>query len=189
MASRRGGQAGKGEFRIRIRIDPSPAAVAKILGGLGDEFDDLRPVWRDLRVDLARGIQQNIDQRGVPLDAGRWPGPVHRYVSRKLREGYGGRELVRTGALVAAATSPTRGVLAMRKNALTFGVRQPGARAVHFGYTRSVGLRIRRRVRGRPFMGWNEAMRAAVDQRISEFTSLRLRQVAERMNSLARRVA
>lgn len=194
--ARRRRKRGAGEhssFRQRIFIDPSPVKIAKILGGLGTEFEDWKPVWREVRHVLANGLKQVYLQEGAPLDAGRWPPQDTTYLNRKRREGWGLEPLIRTGKTIAQAISPTRGVLSRRKNALVFGVKGPQVRAIQFGFrlTRYVSTpgraetRIRRsRVRGRPFVGWSDVMRSRTFDLMNKYARRKLDELSARLNRL-----
>jgi hypothetical protein len=164
---------GKGDFRFRIRANPSPAAISKILGGLGEEFSDWRPAWQRMVPTLADGILENIDTRGASLGE-TWPAERDRYVRRKARQGFGRMELYRTGTLVSQL-SPASGVRRMGRRSVSFGTKVPYGRAVNFG---------RNGARGRRFMGWSPRMKTAAEMVMHEHAQALLSKAAARIASL-----
>lgn len=127
--------AGKGRVSITVFVDPPLAKLAKQFRELSDEVKDFRPAWKKLAPWIAKGIRQLIMSRGSIINE-QWP-PLSKSYSK--RRGSGGRApatLMRTGYLMAAATSPVKGqgILSIGKKMLRYGVRAPQARAINFGY-------------------------------------------------------
>jgi len=193
------GAAGKGEFRYRLHIDPSPVKLAKELGGLGEDFGDWKPVWRELRSDLADGLRKVFDQKGRPLDAGMWPPDDRAYVQRKTRKGFPSSQLIRTGRTIDQVTSPTRGVLSMRKSALVFGAKGPHVRAIQFGFRRRRATRFvadekaprgalrmtrARKTAARPFVGWSDWMKERFEERMNDHTRKMLAALSKKLSAL-----
>lgn len=174
MAGRGTSTSGKGDYRVKFVVDPSPLAMAKVIGGLGKEFSDWRPAWRRLVPHLAAGIRQNIDSRGSTLSRP-WPATHPRYAQRKARRGFGRIDLVLSGKLVAEATSPNS-VVSMTPRRVSFGTQLPYARAVQFGKGKKSG---------RSFMGWNSRMLQHAREIMNDHAATLIARASDRISRLS----
>jgi phage gpG-like protein len=173
--------SGKGDFKLRLRVNPSPAAIARVLGELGKDFRDYRPVWRLLAPIIAYGMAQSIQARGAALGES-WPQESRAYARRKAREGKGRVELAVSGKLIADMTS-AGSVLGISARRLTFGTRLPYARAVNFGFTTKGG---KTQIRARKFAGWTEYMKRGAAELFDIFAKERLKEASAAIASLSK---
>lgn len=175
MAGRGTSSSGKGDFRRRFVVNPSPVALSKILGGLGPEFRDWRPAWRRLVPVIASGIAENISSRGASIGVP-WAPVDARYARRKASEGKGRLDLFVTGWLIDDVTSPDS-VVALTPRRLSFGTQtNPYARAVNFAGRKR-------------FMGWNQRMEIGAALIMDDHARALIAKASARIAALARTVA
>ena len=150
MAARRGGSSiGKGQIRAKLTLTPSPAIIARAFNEAGVEFGDWRPAWPRAAGAMRAGIIRGLQSEGSSLGES-WPKINAVYQAHKLREGHGGRRLVRKGRLLGHALS-ARPVSA-GKRSLSVGF--SGKRWQHLP-----ALQFKR---GFWFVGWDEQARREV---------------------------
>ncbi len=164
----------KGDFRQRIRVDPSLKAFARQLGEIPKELNDYRPAWRQLAVFMARGIKENIQSRGASIGES-WAPLTKEYEIRKKQDGFGRMELQRTGQTVAELTSP-RSTVSLTKRRVSFGVR--GKKWAHVP-SLNFGLNLEH---ARPFMGWSRSMVAANDRVMTQHAEGVLKRAADKIS-------
>jgi hypothetical protein len=96
---RSGARAGRAsDFGFVLETDPPPEAFAAAFEGMAARFEDFTPVWNDLAPEMAAGLLGVIDSKGSDIGE-TWAAPFAPYVNRKVREGYGDTDLLRTGDL------------------------------------------------------------------------------------------
>lgn len=141
---------GKGSIRTKVTMTPDARTVERAFREAGVEFGDYRPAWPQAASVMRQGIMRAIQSRGGSL--GRpWPRGKAEYLRRKLRSGFGGRQLVRKGRLLAQVTSGKP--VSMRKKSVSVGF-GAGKRWAHTPY-----LQFKRNYW---FVDWDAASRAGV---------------------------
>lgn len=169
-----------GLIAFKLTVDPSPALLAKAYGLAAKEFSDWRPAWKRMIPHLQQGIRRNFSSRGGAL-GNAWPSVDPAYDVRKRREGGGRAQLVLTGAMFRDATGPSA-VQKITKSHIEYGIdTHPQARSLNFGRTRSGSGR---RVKKKPFMGWNPQMDAALLRETDDHARFLLNKLADTIERL-----
>lgn len=171
----RGGRRGKGDVKTSLEVSPTGDELRRIFEQAGRDFRDWKEPLRKLAPILARGLGDNIRQRGAPIGV-TWP---------RRKGNFPHPPLQRTGALLREVSKNRP--LSLRKTSITMGVRgrketAQKAPRLHFP---PVG---KRGGYGFEFMGWSPRMMqqsvAVLDRYVGEV----MQEAAEKMNRRARRV-
>lgn len=144
-------RAGQGDIRTRIEMRPDGRTLERAFREAGAEFGDWRPAWPAAAGAMRASIVRGLHSQGASLGY-TWPRGKAVYLRRKLREGYGGRRLVRTGRLWSSAVNAR--AYTSSKTSVSVGFR--GDKFKHLP-----ALQFKR---GYWFVGWDDTARREVQE-------------------------
>lgn len=169
-------------FEFKVVIDPSPRALARILGEK-KRWRDWRPSWRRSLPAIASGLARNIRGQGAPIGS-RWPALSSETLKRRGRSGRGRAALVATGQLLAQISSTSGGARGGRRSLTRGRVRFGIPASKTYGYVQQFGSKTRR-IPARPFIGWNTPMRNAVLDQMEAQAKRQVAEIAREINRAA----
>lgn len=116
------------ENRIRFEVD-GMAEFDRVFIRLGARFDDLTPIWPDLRDEFWKTEKEQFRSEGSAGSSGKWKPLSKAYAARKLKQ-YGAKPILeRTGRLMKSLTGETGDtVYQPTKSELAIGTSVPYAR-------------------------------------------------------------
>lgn len=161
---------------FRVKVTPSPIALARLIKDLPKEFQDWRPAWEEMADALTIGIRDNFTGGGSALGVS-WKRLDREYAKTK---GGGKADLILSRTLKNAVTDPARVKFTKTKFALgVLGGKVPYARAQQKGTppAGATGQRTRG-IPARPFMGWNERMKNSASEIMARRAEDLLRKMA-----------